>query len=179
MNDQNFSLAPFPSARPLPSVTIDGTIARQAGTLTGRYRLLGPLRDFVIPPWAALADRKDGLWKETCFEVFLAVKGMPRYWEFNLSPTGDWNVYRFTSYREGMAEEAAFDVLPFSVERKRDALSLSLELDLGKIVPADASLEVAISAILKHKEGAATYWALTHRGPQPDFHRRDSFIIAL
>jgi hypothetical protein len=179
MNNQSFSLAPFPAARPLASITIDGTIARRAGTLSVRYSVLGPPRDLVIPAWAAFPDRKDGLWKDTCFELFLAVRGMPAYWEFNLSPAGHWNVYRFTSYREGMAEEPAFTALPFGVESKRDALCLALELDLAKIVSAGASLEVAMSAILRHKDGLVTHWALSHRGPQPDFHRRDGFIIAL
>jgi len=179
MNDQSFCLEPFPSARLLPSVSIEGSIARRAGTLTIRYSLLGRLRDLVIPARAAAPERKEGLWMDTCFEVFLAVKSARRYWEFNLSPAGHWNVYRFASYREGMAEERAFTALLSSLESQRDALSLALEIDLARIIPADLTLEVAISAILKHKDGSATHWALTHRGPQPDFHRRDSFIIAL
>lgn len=179
MNDQSFSLAPFPSARPLSSVSIEGAIARRAGTITVGYRLLGPPKDLVIPGRAAVPERKDGLWKDTCFELFLAAKGALRYWEFNLSPAGHWNVYRFASYREGMAEEPAFTALPFTVETARHALTLTLELDLGKIVPADLALEVAISAVLRHTDGAMTHWTLTHRGLQPDFHRRDSFIIPL
>lgn len=179
MNDQSFSLAPFPSVRPLPSVSIEGTIARRARTLTIRYRLLGRLRDLVIPAQAAAPERKEGLWMDTCFEMFLAVKSARRYWEFNLSPAGNWNVYRFTSYREGMAEEPAFPALPLTVETQRRAWTLALEIDLAKIVPADLALEVAISAILKHKDGSMTHWALIHRGPEPDFHRRDSFIITL
>jgi hypothetical protein len=179
MNDQSFSLAPFPSARPLPSVAIDGTIARRAGTLTVRYGLCGRLRDLVIPAPAAVPDRKDRLWQDTCFELFLALRGALPYWEFNLSPAGHWNAYRFTSYREGMAEEPAFAALAFSVNNQRDAFSLALELDQGKIVPPDLAVEIAISAVLRHMDGAVTYWALTHCGPQPDFHRRDSFIIAL
>jgi hypothetical protein len=179
MNDQSFSLAPFPAARPLPSLSIEGTIARRAATLTISYRLLGRLRDLVMPARAATPERREGLWMDTCFEVFLAGKCARRYWEFNLSPAGHWNVYRFTSYREGMAEEPAFTALPFTVETPRQVLTLALEIDLEKIVPADLALEVAISAMLRHKDGSMTHWALIHRGPQPDFHRRDSFIIAL
>ena len=179
MNEQRFSLEPFPSARPLPSVTMVGTIARQANALAIRYTLLGRLREVVIPEPAAVPNRQDGLWRDTCCEFFLAVRGSPPYWEFNLSPAGHWNSYRFTSYREGMRVESVFTALPFTVETQRHALTLALELDLGKIVPADLALEVAISAVLRHMDGSVSYWALTHRGPRPDFHRRDSFIIAL
>ena len=179
MNDQSFSLEPFPSARPLLSVTMEGTIARHANALAIRYTLLGRLREVVIPEPAAVPDRQDGLWKDTCFEFFLAVRGSPPYWEFNLSPAGHWNVYRFSSYRQGMEEERDFSSLPFRVERQSDSLSFRLEFDLDGIARADQVLEVAVSAVLKHKDGSMTYWALTHCGPQPDFHRRDSFIIAL
>jgi hypothetical protein len=155
------------------------TIARQANALAIRYALLGRLREVVIPEPAAVPNRQDGLWRDTCFEFFLAVRGSPPYWEFNLSPAGHWNSYRFTSYREGMRVEPVFTALPFTVETQRHALTLALELELSKIVSADPALEVAISAVLRHMDGSVSYWALTHRGSQPDFHRRDSFIIAL
>ena len=64
-------------------------------------------------------------------------------------------------------------------EARSEFLVLALELDLDRIVPADQALEVAISAVIQHGDGEATYWALTHRGPQADFHRRDSFVIQL
>jgi hypothetical protein len=179
MNNQSFSLQPFPSARPLPSVTMGGTIARHANALAIRYTLLGRLGEVVIPEPAAMPARKGGLWEETCFEFFFAVRTSPRYWEVNLSPAGHWNVYRFASYRREMEEETVFSSLPFRVERQSDSLSLSLELDVKRIARADQVLEVAISAVLKHKDGSMTYWALTYLGSQPDFHRRDSFIVAL
>jgi hypothetical protein len=179
MNDRSFSLAPFPSARHLPSVTIGGAIARHANALAIRYRLLGRLREVLIPEPAAVPDRRDGLWKDMCFELFLAVRGSPPYWEFNLSPAGHWNVYRFTSYRQGMEEEREFSSLPFRVERQSGSLSLSLELDLDRIAGGDQFLEVAVSAVIKQRDGSVTYWALTHPGPKPDFHRREGFVVAL
>jgi hypothetical protein len=67
--------------------------------------------------------------------------------------------------------------LPFSVRADPDKLLLSLELDLKKIVPAGQVLLIALSAVIKEGSGRITYWALTHPGPGPDFHRRDGFII--
>jgi hypothetical protein len=158
---------------------MEGTIARRANALAIRYTLRGRLGEVVIPEPAAMPVRKRGLWEETCFELFLAIRGTQRYWEFNLSPAGHWNAYRFASYREGMEEERDFSSLPFRVERQSDSLSLRLELDLDKIARSDQVLEVAVSAVIKQRDGSITYWALTHTGSQPDFHRRDSFIIAL
>lgn len=179
MSDQSFSLHAFPAARSLASLTIEGSIARRANTLAIQYALKGHLAALVIPAPAAIPSRQRGLWEETCFEFFLARKDSPRYWEFNLSPAGHWNAYRFAAYRQGMEEEPAFTSLPFCVESRSGFLSLALELDLDKIVQAAQPVEVAISAVMKHRDGEATYWALTHGGAQADFHRRDGFTVAL
>jgi hypothetical protein len=133
----------------------------------------------VIPAPADTRVRKNALWEETCFEFFLGMKNADHYWEFNLSPAGHWNVYRFKTYRQRMQEEQAFTSLPFSVRIRPDALRLSLKLDLDKIVPADQALKIGISTVIKTINSEITYWALTDPGPRADFHRRDSFIIEL
>jgi hypothetical protein len=179
MNKPSFCLQPFPSASFLPHPRITGSIARLGNTLAIRYVLCGPLEQLVIPWHGNKPARRDKLWEETCFEFFLAIKYSPRYWEFNLSPSGDWNVYRLAGYRQGMQEEPALASLPFDVQTQSDVLSLALELDLDGIVQADQPLEVAISAVIKPGKGEATYWALTHGAQQADFHRRDSFVIQL
>ncbi len=179
MND-HFSLQPFPPVSPLPDFKITSNLARCSNILAIRYTLLGPLAELVIPaPVDNLPARKHGLWEATCFEFFLAAKHSPQYWEFNLSPTGDWNVYRFAAYRQGRQQEMAFNSLSFNIQNQSDALLLALELDLNQIVQADQALEMAISTVIKHRGGEVTYWALSHCGPQADFHRRDSFIVEL
>ena len=179
MNDQSFVLRPFPPASALPELKFNGSISRRSNTLAIRYALFGDRAKLVIPEPTDMPARKNGLWKETCFEFFLGVKNAQRYWEFNLSPAGHWNVYRFAAYRQGMHEELAFTSLPFSVQSQSDSLLLALELNVDKIVQVDQPLEVAISAVIIHRDAEVTYWALTHCGPQADFHRRDSFIAEL
>jgi hypothetical protein len=179
MKERNFSLLPFPKAGPLPDLKITGSIARRSNTLAIRYLLIDPLRELGATVRAHKPDRKDALWKKICFEFFLGEKTSDRYWEFNLSPAGHWNVYRFNAYRQGMQEEEAFASLPFCVRRHLDVLQLSLELELDAIVPEELPLKAAISAVIKHMDGRMTYWALAHPGPEADFHLRDGFIIEL
>lgn len=183
MNDQRFFLQPFPTpvqkqatAVALGDLKITGNIVRHSNTLTLRYELLVPPGEVMIPVLADHPVRRNELWEETCFEFFLGVKNSERYWEFNLSPAGHWNVYRFDAYRRGMQAEMAFTSLPFRIQNQSDSLSLALELDLDQIVQAQA-LEVAISTVIKHTNGNVSYWALTHPGPQADFHQRGSFIV--
>lgn len=179
MNEQTFSLQPFPSSDASPNVKIAGNIARYENQFTIQYALLGDLKEIAFSPVSDTPERKQELWQETCFEFFLGIQNSDSYWEFNLSPSGDWNVYRFDAYRQGMQEEATFTALPFSTQYLSDGLALVVNIDLDKIVPADRTLELAIAAVIKQQNGTMSHWALAHQGTEADFHRRDSFIISL
>lgn len=179
INEQSFSLQPFPMDKPLSGLEITGKIARRSNTLVIRYALLDHLAEAVIPAAADVPARRNELWKETCFELFLSVGDSPRYWEFNLSPSGHWNIYRFENYRQGMQEETAFASLPFAVQRLPDLVSLALEADSEGIAGKGDTLKVGICTVIIHRDGELSYWALTHPGPKPDFHRRDGFTIGL
>jgi hypothetical protein len=178
MSDRAFSLQPFDSIYPL-NLEVNGNITRNDNKLSISYILSGDLAKVIIPTTVDLPIRDRELWEETCFEFFLGIKNSTRYWEFNLSPAGHWNVYRFDDYRQGMQEEMAIASLPFSVQYKSEALLLALEVDLNLLVSADILLDVAITTVIKSQKGNISYWALIHTGSQADFHRRDSFIIEL
>lgn len=182
MNSRSFSLKPFQSAGLLPGLEITGSIERYSDRLSMSYALSGPMDEVVLPAPADKRVRKNRLWEETCFEFFLGVEGYERYWEFNLSSAGHWNVYCFTSYRQGMQGEPAFTSLQISVQRRSNSLLLSMTFELDKVIPpeqVEETLQVGISAVIKTTDGKTTYWALAHSGPQADFHRRDGFIIEL
>ncbi|HEY9601364.1 MAG TPA: DOMON-like domain-containing protein [Allocoleopsis sp.] len=174
-----FSLQPFPSAQSLPDLQITGNILRSGNQLHLDYILSGDIKEVVIAAPSNTPSRKNELWQETCFEFFLGIKNSEQYWEFNLSPAGDWNVYRFDGYRRGMQEETAFSTLPFSVEDKGDYFAIALDVDLDKIVSPNQALDVAITAVIQHRDGEVSYWALTHQGTEADFHLRESFVIEL
>ncbi|MDZ8263018.1 DOMON-like domain-containing protein [Nostoc sp. ChiQUE01b] len=179
MRKQTFSLQPFPSTEYFPNLKITGNISRNANQLAICYNLGGDLKKIAISPPSNAPSRKHELWEDTCFEFFLGIKDSARYWEFNLSPAGHWNIYRFNGYRQGMQEEIAFQKLPFNVQNQADGLALVLDVDLSKIVSAEQEIKVAITTVIKHRDGEVTYWALTHQGAEADFHLRNSFIIRL
>ncbi|MBF2065626.1 MAG: DOMON-like domain-containing protein [Calothrix sp. C42_A2020_038] len=175
----NFSLQPFTNTQAPANLKITGNIARNGNLLIISYALLGDIQQVDIAPSAETPARKHELWQDTCFEFFLGAKNSPRYWEFNLSPTGHWNIYRFDNYRQGMQEETTVTTLPFSVQHNSDSLALTLNFDLAKIISVDQSIEVAITTVIKSTNNEVSYWALTHKGAEPDFHLRESFIIDL
>jgi hypothetical protein len=176
MSDQIFSLQPFDQRA--TDLEVIGTVARRANVLTLSFSLLGDLTTVEIPDPASPTRQRD-LWESTCFEFFLSMKNDKQYWEFNLSPAGHWNVYRFDEYRQGMKEETAFTAMPFSVQTEPDALSIALKLNLSSMVSAAQILEMAIATVVKHKDGSLSYWALKHPAKEADFHRREGFLIQL
>ena len=187
MTQQSFSLIPFPASN-LPEITLTGTISRQNDFLAVSYILAGELNPIVLPTISARPSRRDELWKATCFEFFLAIKDQPQYWEFNLSPSGDWNVYRMDAYRRvGFRQEPSIQRLPFEVKRacvepgrnEPEAFVLNASIDLNPLFRPEHRLDVGITAVIQTKDGGESYWALAHPAPQADFHLRESFTLAL
>ncbi|MEM9507543.1 MAG: DOMON-like domain-containing protein [Cyanobacteria bacterium P01_E01_bin.35] len=161
-----------------PKVKITGKIERHQNLLNLEYRLDGASQ-IIIPQIATSPTRQYNLWSHTCFEFFLGLKGSNKYWEFNLSPAEHWNVFRFDSYRQDIAEELAFVTLPFQVLLQKDVLSLNLNVNLDKIVAPEQNLEVGITTVIENREQQLSYWALSHPQKEADFHHRDSFLIDL
>src|SRR5208337_985073 len=133
--------------------TTTGDILRCSNKLIINCETSGNLARILIPRVSKTRFRKNKLWEQTCFELFLAVRNSPSYWEFNFSPGGHWNVYSFKAYREGMKEETAFTELPFRVHYKEGRiLSCSFEVDLDKIVQPDIGLDASVNAVIKYKD---------------------------
>ncbi len=174
-----FFLKPFPGEGNPAGLTIGGSIARRGDTLSVRCEVRGDLSKVVIPAAAEAPRRQDRLWEETCLELFLGTTDSGEYWELNLSPAGHWNVYRFTGYREGMREEPAITSLPFDVRRDAEALVLTAEFGVGKIVPAGKDLAATVAAVVETIDGGKSHWALVHPASRPDFHRRDGFALTI
>jgi hypothetical protein len=179
---QSFTLIPF-RANDLPQIQIRGEIERIRNRLSIHYSVTGKLGSILLPSIAHLPFRKHDLWKATCFEFFIAFQDQPRYWEFNLSPSSDWNVYAMDAYRQvNMREETRFPQLPFEFVNTDGELSLDVSVDLSPILARDSILQIGITAIIQTQNGNETYWALSHPGAptaQADFHLRESFAIEL
>ncbi|MEO7277574.1 MAG: DOMON-like domain-containing protein [Sphingomicrobium sp.] len=129
---------------------------------------------FAVPEPIADAARADGLWQTTCFEAFLRPAGGEAYREWNFSPSGQWAAYDFTARREGMVEGQAAE--PYI--RVEDNLTW-WGLGAAIAVPANADLELGLSAVLEESDGRKSYWALGHGGEKPDFHDPGCFTARL
>jgi hypothetical protein len=142
------------------------------------------LPDLSEPP---MRKRRDELWKNTCFEIFIGSANSQSYFELNLAPSGDWNVYAFDNYRAGMRPvgDAHAPLLKFYRTQAGDLLTWHARLastdmhgEVGQLLNSGA-LVMGASCVLEYAKGDREYWALAHAGPKPDFHLRESFRLPL
>jgi hypothetical protein len=152
----SFSLRPSQSGQPLPRLDY---------------------RDAALRSNQRDGQRLDGLWKHTCFEAFFALSNRDRYWELNASPNGDWNLYRFETYRgEGTREQTSAPLIHWQSSRWDCRCTIALPLDPWWT--AVQLPELAIAMVLEDMDNNLSYWALSHHGDEPDFHDRRAFLTA-
>ena len=177
---RRFDLRPFNPDTAPAGLRLEASVDQHHDQLAIRYELQGPLQQLAIPPArSGQPERRDGLWQTTCFEAFLACSGDSGYWECNLSPAGDWNLYRLNGYRNGLRPESAITALPWTAQRGENRLEVAFTLPLQPLLEQRANatgMELSLTAVLQQRGGACSYWAIQHTGPEADFHRRDSFV---
>lgn len=174
-----FELQPHPTSRATVE-KVEVLIWREDGQFDLDVRLFGsPLR-VKFPRWE-IPRRRDELWRTTCFEAFIRPRGSEPYFELNLSPSGDWNAYRFDGYRSGMRQANINgrpdpDIWFEAGVRIQDAtfdLAGEPELDAGQI------WDIGLSAVIEEDDGTKSYWALAHGAGPPDFHNPACFAYSL
>lgn len=147
-------------------VTTD--IEADANNLMLRYSV-SATEDLVWPELTAL-ERKDELWKSTCLELFVSSPGDTSYLEINLSPSGAWNSYSFSSYRKGMKTELHTELVEFRIE------SLGVIAASFRIPRLPDPVLLGPAAILSDNDGSLRYFSTKH-GETPDFHDREHHVL--
>jgi len=168
------NLIPFQNS-PL-SLSLKGDIERFGLDLRLKFEIFDPhsllnkSRAFQLT--GDQISRKDGLWNDTCFEMFLRPTGGKTYYEFNFSLIPAWNQYTFQDYRKPQPPQESH----FLRLRQMQWDGRKLLVDLYSPTPIP-SFEASLTAVLKEKSGAKHYMALSHKGPKADFHLAESFIL--
>lgn len=147
---------------PVRSITASIHPTRQG--CEAEFRLEGRLSAIVLPP-AASPERRDNLWQTTCFEIFWQPLGDTAYREFNLSPSGQWAAYDFDSFREGMRDAPVGSI---AIACSHDGAELVLQASIAADLPLPA--QVALNAVVEHRDGGKQYWALAFPPGKPEFH---------
>ena len=164
-------LVPYPGM-PALAHAVRVPVRREPDAPALRYVLAADAAPLRLPPRRA-PRRRDGLWRHTCFELFVSAEG-GGYDEFNFAPSGEWAAYRFAGYRrEGTALECAAPTIVSRVGKRR------LELEAAVACARRGRVTLGLCAVLEDVQGRLSYWALRHPGMAPDFHRAEGFALEL
>ena len=145
----------------------------RGNTLRCDYRVIG---DTALITWPAQMafGRADQLWLHTCFECFFYHEGLS-YAELNVSPSTQWNVYRFAGYRVGMKRDEDFHVVTIEQRLTNDEYTLSYAVErLSGRWPDRLRLNLAV--ILRGVDGREHFWSLYRGSETPDFHDGKRFV---
>jgi len=148
-----------------------------ASALSVEYRLRGDLARIALPRSREPA-RRDGLWRHTCFELFLCHAGEDCYAEFNFAPSGEWAAYAFDDYRSGMRDLELPSAPVIDLLRAQDGLTLRAQV----VLPApwnSRPLRLAATAVVEALDGTMSWWSAAHPPGKADFHHRDGFVLRL
>lgn len=137
------------------------------------YQLLGHLEcyNFQKP---IKQQRADELWKESCFELFLAHTSSEAYWEINLSPSTAWNAYRFDAYKKGMLPSSLFSTPRIKSLQTDNRYSFDVKMTLQESL-LNNELQINLAVILLDKQKKRHFYTLQPRQGHPDFHDRTTF----
>ena len=169
---------PDDTAGQVESITVD--VRRLSPTIMQLlYRISGDVSSLKIPE-CAKPEKRDELWRHTCFELFFTLANAG-YCEFNFSPSLQWAAYRFKSYREAMADLELASSPRIQVETTPGVLTLDVLIDMQELLPseADGEQQMALAAVIEHRDGDVSHWALAHTAGKPDFHHPDGFVGVL
>lgn len=166
---RTWSLRPHPASAWLPAFGLRVAVQPLADGLWLDYALTGDL-DGLLLPAPQVPGHADGLWRHTCLEAFVIEDDGRAYREFNFSPTGQWAHYRFSNQRVPDLAPAVPLAAPMCEWRTTPGL-LSLRARLPALPASpDTDRRLGLSAVLEHRDGRLSYWALAHPAARPDFH---------
>ena len=145
----------------------------------------------LVPPFAG-KGRTDGLWQQTCFELFLRQPGEDGYVELNLSPSERWAAYDFSAYRAGMADRPMPRDPDCTIRGANDLMIFDASIPMAALppLPWQFGLTAVIEEAMADAEGndpmsegevrtVRSFWALRHPAGAPDFHAPACFAARL
>jgi len=170
-----FTLLPF-ELKSAPTLKINTEFNHTDDSIFISYKCTGNLGAIDFGNNQANHQRIIGLWKQTCFELFIKNEKQ-QYIEFNFSPTFEWNAFYFE--KKGMPlkefdqiENMSIDILHSLEIFQLVAQVKKNQLPLGFLKGA---VHAGISAVIKNKNEKLSYWAIEHHDTKPNFHHFDSF----
>lgn len=175
----NYNLISFEGESPF-EVSLNLKTDQQYLTLT--YKVSGDIDSLSLPPIEGNPSRRIGLWETTCFEFFIKNSSSDDYFEFNFSPSTQWNVFIFHQIRGPLAEWETNEAPLFSLNDSPDSLQYEVKLPWSLFPEGfieERMMLFSPTTILNLNNGQKYHFANIHPDGKLDFHRYESFTEKL
>ncbi len=136
-----------------------------------KYEIIGDLLSYNFPK-VTKQKRANELWRDTCFELFIANYSSEEYYEINTSPSTEWNAYHFTSYKNEMKASDVFSVPNISFYQLDKRYEFSFEMTFRKDI-FEKELLVNLAVILLDQKGIRHFYTIHRQNKSPNFHDRE------
>ncbi|MBT7610521.1 MAG: hypothetical protein HN576_12250 [Bacteriovoracaceae bacterium] len=150
-------------------------------SLNVEYLLKGNIESIDLSKENTTRKRVIGLWKKTCFELFIKNKNTDDYFEFNFAPNTDWNLFHFLDIRSEL-KEFKTTTCPL-VKVKQSNVEFQMQIIIPKQIFPDKFIsngEMMYSPTsIIHKSSHIYHFASIHPDNKLDFHRYQSFDQSL
>ena len=187
----------MPFQSPAPFESLVGTLIRQSNRLAISFQI--PKTSALIWPAKAIQpERRSGLWQSTCFECFIGLSDSSAYLECNLSPSGDWQAFRFDDYRQPPQAISSFvevnsivvssltetNVTSTSIsgsvqsDSAQECVGLQCIIDIHDPAFVTQDWQISPTCVLEDGKGLH-YYACQHPIGRPDFHLSDQRQLSL
>jgi len=173
---QRHHLKPHPSAPPGRVSAVVVELLVDPGDDINLTYTVTDAEDVIVPTWVS-PKRRNGLWRSTCFELFLKPKGGRAYFEYNFSPSSEWDSFQFDDRRFGM--RPLIQPVDPAVYRGTETPHLVVEAEVDLSGLPNVPMSMGVSAVIEEKGGRMSYWALAHAAGDADFHHDDCFALEL
>lgn len=185
MRSHIFRLVPFGVIEPRVdtmsaalNIEITGTVELEGAALNVAYQISGAPEQVKAASNHPQPTRKNDLWRTTCFELFMKAPAASEYWEVNLAPSCDWNMYHFTGYRSALQPELQIADIKITPEVNQTHFT-GLRATLPVPPPLlSQPFAMGICCVIEDIEGKLHYFALRHDGVKPDFHNPAGFVLS-
>ncbi len=151
-------------------IKVYATIELKRENLKVEYEIVGDVSDYHFPK-ESQQKRANELWKDTCFELFIANASSKEYYEINISPSTEWNAYHFKSYKEEMKESDALFPPFIQTQHLLNRCIFSFQMSFQESI-LEKELELNLALILLDNQGIRHFYAINRRKEFPDFHDR-------
>ena len=141
------------------------------------YEITADLSQYNFPK-ETKQQRANELWRDTCFELFIANNSSQEYYEINISSSTEWNTYHFESYKKEMQESNKFSVPSIQNQQSNNRYSFSFEMNFQEDI-FEKKLLINLAVILLDRDGVRQFYSINRREKLPNFHDRNGFDLLI